>query len=90
MAETQAAAIPGVTPYLTISGGRGEDAVGFYGRAFGAVEQMRHLADDNKPGRNSAFLRAADRPVMAEGVGNLAVAVAPELVGEGHPDGGAG
>jgi PhnB protein len=50
MAEdfAESAALPGVVPYLTIFGGRGEAAVAFYTRAFAAKEAMRHLADDGK------------------------------------------
>ncbi len=37
----------GVTAHL-IPGGRGQEAIGFYEKAFGAREEMRHLADDGK------------------------------------------
>jgi PhnB protein len=40
--------IPGVTPYLTIKGGRGEEAVKFYSRAFGGRELLRHASEDKK------------------------------------------
>ena len=36
----------GVTAHLTIRDGRGAEAVRFYEQAFGAKEEMRHLADD--------------------------------------------
>lgn len=38
----------GVTPYLTIGGGRANEAVDFYKRAFDAEELGRHPADDGK------------------------------------------
>ena len=38
----------GVAAHLTIGGGRGSEAVEFYRQAFGAKEEMRHLADDGK------------------------------------------
>jgi PhnB protein len=38
----------GLTPYLTIRGGRGEEAVAFYTRAFGATELFRNMAEDGK------------------------------------------
>lgn len=38
----------GIAAHLTIRDGRGTEAVGFYEQAFGAKEQMRHLADDGK------------------------------------------
>ena len=38
----------GVTAHLTIRDGRGDEAVRFYQQAFGAKEEMRHLADDGK------------------------------------------
>ena len=38
----------GVTPYITIGGGRGTEAVEFYKRALGAAEQFRQPADDGK------------------------------------------
>ena len=47
MAEEQGPA-DGVTAHLTIAGGRGQEAVKFYETAFGAHEEMRHLADDGK------------------------------------------
>ena len=36
----------GVAAHLTIRDGRGDEAVRFYEKAFGAKEEMRHLADD--------------------------------------------
>jgi len=38
----------GLTPYLMIKGGRGEEAVAFYAKAFGGRELFRNLADDGK------------------------------------------
>ena len=38
----------GLTPYLTIRGGRGQEAVAFYGKAFGGKEVFRNLADDGQ------------------------------------------
>ena len=40
--------MPGVTAHLTIRDGKGSAAVDFYQAAFGAEEQLRHLADDGK------------------------------------------
>ena len=37
-----------VSPYLTIRGGRGQEAVAFYERAFGAREAYRNLAEDGR------------------------------------------
>ena len=50
MSETDMITVtpPGLSPYLTIKGGRGQEAVGFYTLAFGGVEQVRHLAQDGK------------------------------------------
>ena len=39
---------PGLTPYLTIGGGRGQEAAAFYAKAFGATEVFRSLAQDGK------------------------------------------
>ena len=39
---------PGLTPYLTNRGDRGEEALGFYGRAFGGATLFRKLADDGR------------------------------------------
>jgi len=39
---------PGLTPYLTIRGGRGQEAVAFYEKAFGGRELFRNVADDGK------------------------------------------
>lgn len=39
---------PGITPHLTIREGKASEAIDFYAAAFGAAEQMRHLADDGK------------------------------------------
>ena len=38
----------GLTPHLTIAGGRAPEAINFYTAAFGAAEQTRMLADDGK------------------------------------------
>jgi len=38
----------GLTAYLTIGGGRGQEASAFYAKAFGAEEIFRTLADDGK------------------------------------------
>ena len=38
----------GLTPYLTIRGGKGEAAVAFYAKAFGAEELFRDVAQDGK------------------------------------------
>jgi len=38
----------GLSPYLTIKDGRGQEAVDFYAKAFGGVEQVRHIAQDGK------------------------------------------
>ena len=37
-----------VSPYLTIRNGQGQEAVGFYQRAFEAREVYRHLAEDGR------------------------------------------
>jgi PhnB protein len=36
----------GLTPHLAIADKRGSEAIDFYARAFGAIEQARMLADD--------------------------------------------
>lgn len=38
----------GLTPHLSIGGGRAAEAIDFYKRAFGAEESMRMPADDGK------------------------------------------
>ena len=38
----------GITPFLTISGGRGEEALEFYRRAFGAQIVERNVAQDGR------------------------------------------
>jgi PhnB protein len=38
----------GVTPYLTVKGGKAQEAIEFYKNAFGASEQFRQPADDGK------------------------------------------
>ena len=40
--------LTGITPYLSIASRGGQAAVEFYGRAFGAVEIRRMLADDGE------------------------------------------
>ena len=40
--------LTGVTPHLMIGGGRASEAIDFYGKAFGATEANRVLADDGK------------------------------------------
>jgi PhnB protein len=40
--------LTGVTPHLMIGGGRAAEAIDFYGKAFGATEASRVLADDGK------------------------------------------
>lgn len=39
---------PGIIPHLTIREGKASEAIDFYTAAFGAEEQMRHMADDQK------------------------------------------
>ena len=50
MSEIQRAERPttGVTPFLTIGGERGEEALAFYGRAFGAEVVERNVMPDGK------------------------------------------
>ena len=48
MAEEPRGPSAGVTPYMTIAGGRAAEAAEFYGRAFGAEEQFRMPAEDGK------------------------------------------
>ncbi|MGH6987165.1 MAG: VOC family protein [Caulobacteraceae bacterium] len=49
MAQTQPERpTTGVTPFLSISGGRAQEALDFYGRAFGAKVIERNLAQDGK------------------------------------------
>jgi PhnB protein len=48
MAEAEKGPGAGVTPYLTIGGGKAAEAIEFYKRAFGAAEQFRQPADDGK------------------------------------------
>jgi PhnB protein len=38
----------GLTPYLTIRGGRGREAVAFYEKAFGAALVFSNMAEDGK------------------------------------------
>jgi PhnB protein len=44
----QARHASGVTPHITIHGGRAAEAIAFYERAFGAREEMRVMADDGQ------------------------------------------
>ena len=62
MAENQGP-INGVTAHLTIREGKGSEAVEFYKTAFGAEEQLRHLADDGKRIMHS-HLKINDGSVM--------------------------
>ncbi|MCA1748378.1 MAG: VOC family protein [Sphingomonadales bacterium] len=48
MADDNQGPAGGVTAHLTIRDGRAAEAVEFYQKAFGASEEMRHLADDGK------------------------------------------
>jgi PhnB protein len=38
----------GLTPHLTIRGGRAAEAIDFYSKAFAAEELMRHASDDGR------------------------------------------
>jgi PhnB protein len=38
----------GIAAHLTVRDGRGQEAIAFYEKAFGAKEEMRRLADDGK------------------------------------------
>ena len=38
----------GITAHLTIGGGKAEQAIAFYTKAFGAEEIRRHMADDGQ------------------------------------------
>lgn len=40
--------VTGITPFLTIRGGRGQEAVAFYERAFAATVTERNVADDGR------------------------------------------
>ena len=46
MADDNQGPTGGVAAHLTIRDGRGDEAVRFYEKAFGAKEEMRHLAYD--------------------------------------------
>ena len=50
MADTDMTTVTplGLSPYLTIKDGRGQEALAFYAAAFEAVEQVRRLAQDGK------------------------------------------
>ena len=48
MADENQGPAGGITAHLTIPGGRGQEAITFYEQAFGAKEEMNHLADDGK------------------------------------------
>ncbi len=49
--------LDGICPYLTIRGGRGVEAVGFYVKAFGATEL------DRRPGQDGVRLMHAHRKI---------------------------
>ncbi len=40
--------VGGLTPHLSIGGGKAAEAIEFYKKAFGAEELMRHAADDGR------------------------------------------
>ena len=48
MAEDQPQMTGGIAPHITIREGKGSAAVDFYKTAFGADEQVRHMAEDGK------------------------------------------
>lgn len=48
MATEEQGPTSGLTPHLTIGGGRAAEAIDFYTRAFGATERLRMPADDGK------------------------------------------
>lgn len=48
MATPEPGPLTGVTPHLTIPSRGGQAAVEFYGRAFGAEEIGRHMAEDGE------------------------------------------
>jgi PhnB protein len=48
MADEPKGAPGGVTPHISINGGRGAEAAAFYVKAFGAVELFRQPAQDGK------------------------------------------
>jgi PhnB protein len=48
MTDDQAVLTGGITPHLTIQGGKAADAIDFYGKAFGATELGRHMGEDGK------------------------------------------
>lgn len=46
MIDDQSGVTTGLTPHITIRGGRAAEAIGFYENAFGAREMSRIMADD--------------------------------------------
>ena len=48
MADHHDRPFPGVTPFLTIREGRGEEAIAFYTEAFGAEVPSKNMAQDTK------------------------------------------
>ena len=48
MGDNQLGCETGVTAHLTIGDGKAADAIDFYGRAFGAEEVRRHMAEDGQ------------------------------------------
>ena len=48
MADDNQGPAGGIAAHITIRDGRGDEAVKFYERAFGANEETRHMADDGK------------------------------------------
>ena len=48
MAEHHSRSFPGVTPFLTIREGRGQEALDFYAKAFGAQVVSSNVAQDGK------------------------------------------
>ena len=48
MAANEQGPSGGVTAHLTIGDGKAADAIDFYGKAFGAHEATRHMADDGR------------------------------------------
>jgi len=48
MTEAPQGPSTGLTPHINIRDGRAAEAIDFYAKAFGAVEQRRMMADDGK------------------------------------------
>lgn len=78
MAEDNQGPAGGVTAHITIRDGRGSEAVEFYEKAFGAKEEMRHLAEDGKRLMHAhlkinggSLMLNDDFPEMREGGGDL-------------------